>query len=148
MKYLITSFCLLLSLLGCNNLLLKKNRKNFYEQNSLQKDSLLNLRQEVCYSRQGWTEGYCHILSFAILDTLAAKKKKILDLETDTLVIKSDYEYDVHLTWNSEGLEIKGQVEILEWKKQRIKLKEDVRVSLRYGSYSYRFRGSRWFKLE
>ena len=124
-------YCLGLILASCGhpNLLNYKRRK-YYEENSIiKKDSIFELYQYVLYNRLGIIdEEFCYNLTLTFLDTAAAKTKRILNLATDTLIVKSSYGRFSVWNWSDEHNIVTGQIEIVTWDKDGITLKENIIV--------------------
>ena len=75
-------------MVACNqtNLLNYKYRKYYDEDNLIVNDKPFVLFQSVNYHKPGvYDDEMSYKLYLTILDTYAAKKKKILNLQTDTL---------------------------------------------------------------
>ena len=141
----------ILILVACNqtNLLNYKYRKYYDEDNLIVNDNPFVLFQSVNYHKPGvYDDEMSYKLYLTILDTCAAKKKKILNLQTDTLIIKSQYEYSTApISLNFEH-KVTGQVEIITWKLNTIELKEYVIVLDDKLKVNKIFKGTRIFNRE
>ena len=151
MKRLILTYCILTILTSCSrtNLLTYKNKK-FYEENSIiLSDTTTKLYQRILYNRPGIIdEEFSYDLTLTFLDTAAARTKKILNLETDTLIIKSRYGVFSIWNWEVENNKVSGQIEIVAWDKNSITLKENIYVSDFRRNETRNYNGTRTYKRE
>lgn len=137
-----------LALTSCTgNLLTYKHRIYFHEENELVHDSIFLLRQRVCYNRpQVIDEEHCYELQLTFTDTLAAKTKKLLDLATDTALVKASYGLFSVWSWGGDDNPVSGTIQILRWRKDCVVLRERVYVYDRYKQEKKSFRGTRTFR--
>lgn len=127
--FLIYSALFLFSACSPTNQLHYKCRRHFYEENVIRIKPPFTLSQDICYNRpRVHDEEYCHTLTFTFLDTTAAKAKRVLNLETDTAIVNTDYGVYSTWLWGEEPFLVSGRIEILAWNRRRIRLKEQVVV--------------------
>ena len=149
MTRVILTYCFLTILTSCSqaNLLTYKHRKYYKENSIISSDSTFKLNQNACYNRPGVIdEEFCYDLTLKFVDTSAAKTKTILDLQTDTLIVKAGYGIFSVWNWSDENNKVSGQIEILKWDKNEVILKENIlAVDLRRKE-TKKFVGTRTFK--
>lgn len=144
-------FTLLLILTSCNssNVLNYKNKRHFTESNNITVDSTFNFFQNTFYNKPGiLDEEHCHILKLTLLDTTAAKTKKILSLQSDTNIIKAEYDVFSIWNWTKENNDIYGQIEIVSWNNNGIILKEDISIIDHRRNENLNYKGTREFIIE
>ena len=123
------------------NLLNYKYRIHYEENSIITSNTTFTLYQNVCYNRPGTIdEEFCYDLTLTFLDTTAAKTKKILNLETDTLIIKSRCGKS-SVWFDSGNNKVTGQIEICVWDKNAVTLKENI-----YASGIGCYKGTRTYK--
>lgn len=148
MKRVICTVIVLMILASCRqaNLLTYKRKQYYSESSVISRDSVLTLYQNVCFNIPNMMdEEFCHTLKLSFTDTLAAKTKKVLDLEKDTALVKAQYSRFSVWNWDSENNQLKGRVEILTWDSSGILLKEKVMVYDYRRKTTRRFTGTRLF---
>lgn len=128
--------------------LLTYNYQKYYEENSIiTSDSTFKLYQNICYNKPGVIdEEFCYYLTLKFTDTTAAKTKRILDLQTDTLIVKAGYGIFSVWNWSDENNKVSGQIEILKWDKDEVILKEKVQATDYRRKETKKFIGTRFFK--
>lgn len=149
MPRVILTYCILTILASCSrtNLLTYKHRKFFKEDSLIKSDTTFTLYQTVCYNRPGVIdEEFCYELTLTFLDTAAAKAKKILNLATDTLIVKSRYGAFSVWNWGDEHNKVTGQIEIVAWDKNTVTLKENIHVSDFRRKETKNYKGTRTYK--
>jgi hypothetical protein len=143
----ITTACIFLMLLtsSCSkNLLTYKYKRHFYEHSTFLNDS--TFVQSISYNRRRVIdEEYAHKLIFSFYDIAAAKEKKILNLKTDRDIVKTSYDLFSVWNWEDENYELSGEIEILKWDKNKLKLKEKIKVIDHQRKETYHFVGKRTF---
>jgi len=106
-----------------------KNKKYYTKENTIANDSIFKLCQMVSFSPRAIDAGHVSRLYLTFLDTNAAKTKKVLHLETDTLIVKSKYDFWSVWFWDDYNPDkIKGTIKILQWDTDKIILKENISV--------------------
>jgi hypothetical protein len=148
MKKLILTNCILIILAPCSqtNLLTYKHKKYYSENSIITSDSVFKLYQNVCYNRPGVIdEEFCHELTLTFLDTTAAKIKKILNLATDTLIVKSHYGIFSVWNWDDENNKVSGQIEIINWSNDGITLSENIITNDQRRKEIKKYKGTRTF---
>lgn len=144
-------YCILTILVSCSrpNLLTYKYKRNYSENSVIGKDSPFKLYQTVCYNKRGVIdEEFCYDLTLKFIDTNAAKTKRILDLQSDTLIVKAEYGIFSVWNWGNENNNVSGQIELLKWTKNKITLKENIQAIDLKRKETKRFVGTRTFNLE
>lgn len=137
---ILTSSCL-------KNVLTYKHRKFYNEKSIIKNDTPFTLNQNVCYNRPDIIdEEFCYDLTLIFLDTALAKTKKILNLATDTLILKSQYGRFSVWDWEEENNKVSGQIEIISWDKTTVTLKEKIFISEFGRKKSKIFKGTRTYK--
>jgi len=111
--------------------LLKYKNKRFFEEKSIISKNEENvLFQQICYDKpRVIDEEYCHNLKITFLDLDKAKSKKIIDIKTDTSIVKFNYGIFSIWNWSDEKNEITGTIEILDWGKEEVQLKENILIN-------------------
>jgi hypothetical protein len=128
-------------------LLSYKHKKYFKENSIITSDPTFKLYQNICYDRPGIIdEEFCYSLTLRFIDTTAARTKRILDLQTDTLIVKAGYEIFSIWNWSEENNNISGQIEILKWDKNEVLLKENIKAVDFRRKETRKFAGTRTFK--
>jgi len=133
-KRLLFLFTLLILFTSCSNLLLLRyNFKKYHAKqcNYIRNDTIFRLEQIVFYNKPNVIDSwFARGLFFTFLNTNAAKTKKILDLETDTLIVKTEYSGWSVWDWSeNESNKIKGTIELLQWDADKIILREKIFVT-------------------
>ena len=134
------------------NLLAYKDSTYYKESSIIQtykshsKNELI-LYQEVCYNEPVIIdEEYCYTLKLIFLDKENIKLDLVLNLANDTSIIKC--EYGVLSGWSlnyDNNIQISGQIEIIEWGKKRITIKENIIVYDKRKNTKRVFVGTRTF---
>jgi len=149
MKRLILTYCILAFLTSCSqkNLLTYKHKKDYKENSIITNDTIFKLYQSVCYNRPGVVdEEFCYSLTLKFIDTSAAKTKRMLDLQTDTLIVKAGYGIFSVWNWGEENSKVSGQIEIINWDKNEVVLRENIQVNDFSRNETKKFVGTRTFK--
>lgn len=145
---LLQTFILLTILTSCirTNVLTYKHRQYFKERSIITSDSIFELYQDAYYNVPHIIdEEFAYYLTLKFLDTTVAKTKKILNLMTDTLIVKSNYGVFSVWNWSDEKNKIGGQIEIINWDKDSIIIKENVSVYDIRRKERKKFHGTRTF---
>ena len=124
---------------------------NFTENNVISTDKRITKNMFTLYQNIGYDaeaiidEEYNYTLKLFFPDPTTAKTRKILNLSTDTAIVKSIYE--VVSPWGSGGKNngISGQIEIIEWSKNSVTLKENITVYVSRRKQIVTFVGTRTF---
>jgi hypothetical protein len=112
-----------------NNLLTYKHRKYYREKSIITSDSTLKLLQSVSYNVPNIIdEEFSYDLTLQFIDTTAAIEKGILNLSTDTTIVKSNYSVFSAWDWDDYGNKVEGTIEIITWDKNSITLKENIQT--------------------
>jgi len=129
------------------NLLTYKHKKYYKENSIITSDSTFKLHQNVCYNRPSVIdEEFCYDLTLKFIDTTAAKTKRIIDLQADTLIVKAGYGVFSVWNWSDENNKVSGQIEILKWDKNEVTLKENIKVIDFRRKETKKFVGTRTYK--
>jgi hypothetical protein len=132
---------------GCNNVLKLASKKHYKENSIITSDSVFTLYQNVCYDKRNYVdEEFCYELRLKFIDTTAARIKKKIDLESDSLIVKASYGVFSMWNWGNENNQVSGQIEILKWGNQEIILRENIQVRDIRRKKTKQFRGTRTFK--
>lgn len=148
---LIFAFGLLLMLAACSkaNLLTYRYRLHFDEESIIKNDNVLILTQSIDFNLpRSVDEEYSYELQLIFIDPDAAKKKKVLNLETDTLIVQSSFGLFSVWRWDDADTKVSGQIKILNWHKNSIRLKENVFVVDTIEKTSNKYIGRRTFHRE
>ncbi|MCL2131218.1 MAG: lipoprotein, partial [Lentimicrobiaceae bacterium] len=108
MRRILLTLTLLTALSSCSNVLMYKHKRYYTEQNTIQNDTVFQLCQDVYYNPQkrGWKvidAWHNRYLCLTFLDTNTAKTKKILNIETDTLIVTTKYGVTSVWDWNENA---------------------------------------------
>lgn len=129
------------------NILNYKYKKRYHENSTIRSDESFTLIQSVCFNEpRVRDEEFCYTLHLIFLDTIAAKTKKNLNLETDTLIVKSSYRIFSVWNWEDENNKVTGQIKIVAWNKNSITLKENICVSDFRRNETTNFKGTRTYR--
>lgn len=129
-----------------NNVLLYKHKKYYKENNIITSDTIFTLYQKVCYNKPGVIdEEFCYSLKLEFLDTNLAKSKRIIDLQSDTLILKASYGLFSVWNWENEETRISGQIEIIKWNPKGVIVKEHILCEDIRTNEINRFLGTRVF---
>jgi hypothetical protein len=145
MRTIITACILVMLTSSCSkNLLTYKYKRNFYERSIFLNDS--TLLQSISYNRRRVIdEEYTQRLVFSFYDIAAAKEKRILNLKTDRYIVKTNYYLFSVWNWEDENYELSGEIEILKWDKNKLRLKENIKITDLQRKKTYYFVGKRTF---
>lgn len=129
------------------NLLTYKHKKYYKDNSIITSDPTFKLYQNVCYNNPGVIdEEFCYYLTLKFIDTTSAKTKMIIDLQTDTLIVKAGYGIFSVWNWSDENNKVSGQIEILKWEKNEITLNENVKAVDLRRKETKKFVGTRTYK--
>lgn len=151
LAYLLPALAIIPAITGCKptNLLTYKHRAYYSETSIIYRDSTMRLEQSVFYNKPGTIdEEYSCLLTLTFKDTAAARAKKILNLASDTLIVKARFDIVSVWNWGGDGYPATGQVEILTWERDKIRLKENVTVVHKQRNEKYQLKGVRTFNLK
>jgi hypothetical protein len=146
-KLLLTSIITLL-ITSCvsPNLLTYSSRSNYFEKSILEGDTIIRLRQAVCFDKpHRIDEEFCHWLIFTLPDSNAAVAKRNLNLKTDTLLVKSKYELFSVWNWQEENNSVSGKIFIQQWEPGKVVLRERIKVIDHRRHRTLRLTGTRTF---
>lgn len=143
-------------LLSCSstNVLSYRHKKYFEEGSEFylhrygpSADSVFTLSQWVRYDNpKSIDEEYVEGLTLKILDTVAAKRKVILNLSTDTTIVKSYYGLNHFMSYlNPKVYQPSGEIIVLSWTPEKITVKENVIVQHNDLGRPVKFKGKRTF---
>jgi hypothetical protein len=119
----------------------------FYKESSIfSRDPIYTLTQEVTYNKPGTVdEEYSYDVKFVFMNGSEAKLKKVLDLSMDTAIVKSYFSFNSVWNWlDPEDFNFVGTIEILDWQKNKITLKEDFFITTR-NKPKLKYKGIRTF---
>lgn len=85
-------------------------------------------------------------LRVKLLDTAAAKKKKLLYIGKDTAIIHIYFDIASLLDWQDEDNAVTGSLEILSWTSTAMEVKMDLRVVDKKRNRQYLYKGTRTFE--
>ena len=134
MKRLVLIFTVLIAFCSCCSPILRyklatKNKQYYKEENTIENDSVFGLCQKVSFCPPIIDGGHVSHFCLTFLDTNAAKTKKVLHLETDTLIVKAKYDFWSVWFWGGYKYDkIKGTIKIVQWDAEKIILKENIKV--------------------
>jgi len=112
---------------SCQNVLTYKNRKYYSEHNTIENNNNFKLCQSIDYRPGIIDGGHAYLFCLTFLNIDSAKVKKVLNLKTDTLIVKSDYSVWSAWDWNEDAnYKTKGTIEILQWDEEKIILRENI----------------------
>jgi hypothetical protein len=89
-----------------------------------------------------------HFLDISILDPSVAKKKKVLNLSTDTLIVKGKYRFDIFPGIHDQEItngKVFGRIEIIELSRKKATIKLDLYTFNLTGNDKRKFIGTRTF---
>jgi hypothetical protein len=125
----------------------------FRERSAIMGDRRDTLAQEITYNLPGTLhDAYNYELKIFFLDTALAKQKRVLDLDRDTAIVKvlplfwSAWVPDVGINTIHLDSTSRGTIEIKEWNKDEIKLKENINVYDSAEKKKRKFKGVRTFR--
>jgi hypothetical protein len=127
------------------NLLGYKDSINYSEGTTKMRDTLFT---EVFYQYADTSNTYIHFLDLIILNPYVAKKKKVLRLSTDTLIIQAKYRYDIFPVIQDEEIangKVYGRIEIIEYTAKTATIKLDLYAFDSTGNEKRKFIGTRTF---
>lgn len=150
---IIILFCIEIANGQADTNLLSYKDSTYYKESSIiqtykmhSKNELI-LYQEVCYNEPGIIdEEHCYTLKLIFLDKEDIKLDSVLNLSNDTSIIKC--EYGILSGWSlsyDNNIQISGQIEIIEWGKKRITIKENIIVYDKRKNTKRVFVGTRTF---
>ncbi len=129
------------------NLLTYKHKKYYKENSIITNDSIFKLYQNVCYNRpRVIDEEFCYELTLKFIDTSAAKTKRTLNLQADTLIVKASYGIFSIWNWYDENNKVSGEIEIIKWDKNEVVLRENIKANDFNRKETKKFVGTRIFK--
>lgn len=143
---LITLISILSFSCSTSNVLLYKKQKYYTENNIISSKEMGKIHQRVCYNNpQIKDEEHCHELSFTIKNIESALQKKIINIETDTDIVKCEYSVFSTWNWDNENNKVSGTFEILKWTKDEIELNENIIINDYRRKTVKTFKGKRTF---
>jgi hypothetical protein len=151
---MVTVITIATNLLGQTTEVLQLGEKKYYsEKDSLSRDSLLNLVQEICYDEpEVIDEEHCFYLKLSILDTTKARQLRLLNVSRDTSIINCLFYIRSVWSpmWNILGdrkATITGTVKIVSWTTNSITADLHLRIKdyRRSKTYLYIYKGQRIF---
>ncbi len=137
---------------GQINVLTLKDSTNYNENNIILRDKKITknkftLSQEINYNEPGSVdEEFSYTLTLVFPEPEAANTKKTIDLSSDTTLVQSSYGVFSVWRWNNEKCKISGQIEIVDWNKNSITIKENISIYVAYRNETITFIGTRTFK--
>jgi hypothetical protein len=138
---------MILTSCGHTNLLTYKYKRYYYEHREFKSDTTFKIDQYVWKDKPIVThDEFAYQLTLTIMDTISAKVKRNIDLETDTLVVKSRYGIFSMNDFGVENNKITGQIKILSWKKNSIRIKERIYVTDLRRKETKKYKGTRSYK--
>ena len=137
---------LILSSCVGSNVLTYKDREHFKENSVITSSTTFKLYQHACYNKpEILDEEFCYYLTLVFLDTAAAKTKKVLDLQTDTNIVRAEYGIFSIWNWSDEHNDVSGQIKITQWDNDQVTLIEDVIAKDHRRNETKKFKGTRTF---
>ena len=131
------------------NLLAYKDSIYYTERNIILTDKQFSLHQDIWFNVPGVIdEEFAYTLTLVFLEPEAARKRKVLNLSTDTTIVKSTYGVFSVWNWSDENNQVSGKIEITEWKRRRITVKENISVLDIRRNERLKFVGTRTFKRQ
>jgi hypothetical protein len=151
-----TALLAVIILLSCtsSNVLSHRRKKYFKEGSEFYvyrygplADSLFTLSQWVRFDNpKSIDEEYVEGITLQILDTTAAKQKVVLNLATDTTIVKAYYGLQNFMSYlNPKVYRPNGEITILKWTREEIAVKEDIIVKHNDLKKPIIFKGKRTF---
>ena len=131
---------------GTQNILSLKNKKHYFDQSIIKNDTALTLRQTVSYRSKMIDASYSYQLFLTFFDSSLAKSKRTLDAKSDTLIVKTIYDFKSVWNWEPENYTLNGSIEILNWNPNAIELKLDLFVYDECKKKKIRYKGVRLFR--
>jgi len=128
------------------NVLHLKHKRYYSDRSILTSDTTRTILQMVSYNRPNVIDdGFAYELSFKFIDTTAAKTKRLLNLLSDTAIVKTKYDIVSVWNWEEETYSLNGSIEILEWKTDSVTIKQNVIVDDKRRKEVLKFIGKRTF---
>ena len=130
------------------NVLDHKKDKYFIEKNILLHDTGISLLQEMCHDIPEVSDDrVCLSLHIFILDSAKAVKLKSIDIIKDSAIIKCNFGKKAFMPdpVNGAKRKLSGTINVIQWKKNSIKLKMDIKVIDEDWNHVYYYRGKRNF---
>ena len=138
---------LLVASLSSCNVLMYKCRPFYTERSMLMPDTMFTLYQYASYNRHVVDEQRDYYLELHFSDTAKAKIKGVLNLATDTAIVRAAYGLRSIWNWTDEKNKISGWIKILEWNATKVVLKERVEVNDIRRVENKRFYGTRAYTI-
>ena len=124
-----------------------KNENFYSEYNTFSFDSLITIKQQVCYDAPNMDdEEYCINFFLKFNNQFDPQKTKTLDLNKDTSLVKCVF--NIRDPWGRDQRPIRfsGLITILSWTTKSIKLEFNTTVLDKNQNKKYRYKGVRTFK--
>jgi hypothetical protein len=133
MKKILPLFAFFVVFVSCDSLYIFLNNQKIRctKHNTIQNDTIFRLEQTIYCNIPNTIDAWSYrMLYLTFLDTNAAKMKKILNLKTDTLIVKTEYRGWSVWDWDEDAdYKVKGKIEILQWDTNKIVLKENIFIT-------------------
>jgi hypothetical protein len=123
-----------------------RHKRHYSENNLFFGDTAVTLFQSISYNKPAVIdEEFSYILQFKIIDTTAAKRKRLLNLVADTAIVTTKYDVISVWNWEDEKYSLTGSIEIIDWGDKRIRIKQDILVNDARRKKTLSFNGQRTF---
>ena len=141
-------FCLLfLASCSTTNILHLKYKKNYREVNAISLDTTTIISQSVAFNiPRVIDEEFWYLLTFEIKDTVAVKRIRLVNLATDTTIIKTKYDFISPWNWENENYTLSGTIQIIKWTDGEVRLRQKIKIYDLRRNETIRFFGKRTFK--
>ena len=129
-----------INLLGC------KDSINYQDESYKKRDTLFTV---VIYQSSDTSYAHVHLLDIYIINPSIAKKKRVLNLATDTLIVKAKYRFDICPTIDDRDIadgKVFGRIEIIDLRRKKTIVKLDLYSFDITGIEKRKFIGTRTFK--
>ena len=108
---------------------------------------IVALKQCIYYSVPNTCDaGFHYELDLTFINWKKAKKRRVITLDKDTVLVKSEYGLWSVWMWPPKSGKVSGKIEIVKCDKKRIKIKENISVYDIYSKEKWKFIGTRTFK--
>jgi len=128
------------------NLFSCKDSINYSEGTIKIRDTLFT---EIIYQYSDTSYAHVHLLDIAILNPVIAKKKRVLNLTSDTLIVKAKYRFDICPAIDDRDIsngKVFGRIEIIDLGRKKATVKFDLYTFDVTGLEKRKFIGTRTFR--
>ena len=128
------------------NLLTYKDSIYYSEKSIITSAREFTLYQDIYYNVPGTIdEEFVYTLTLVFIMPKLVHKRRVLDLASDTAIVKSKYGVFSVWNWSDENNLVSGRIEILEWRKRKVTIKENISVWDKRRNKRVKFIGTRTF---